>query len=162
MITHCRAMRDWKDNGSVFQFTDSACRTWNIRLDIAGVRRVKAGAGIDLLRPFEGNPPPIAIVANFPDLVAEIVWQLISPMAGGVSQDDFFASLDADKSAALMRAVEKEYADFFAVMGRTEVRAAIAMVRDKTIAMETAAVQSIAQRAATTGESVSNAPGSAE
>lgn len=148
-------------HGSVFQFTDSSNRTWNVRLDIAGVRRVKAGAGIDLLRPFEGNPPPVVIVANFPDMVAEIVWHLISPAANGVSQDDFFSAIDADRSAALLRAVEKEYADFFAAMGRTEVRSAIVMVRDQTNAMEATAIRSIARRAETSGESVSNAPESA-
>lgn len=102
-------------------FQDSTSRVWCVTVNIAAVKRVRAGLDIDLLDIADGSI--IDRLANDPVCLVDVLYLVCKPQAdaAGVTDEGFGesmsgAALDAGSSALL-----KELVDFFPDPRRRDV-----------------------------------------
>jgi hypothetical protein len=96
-------------------FTDTAGRTWSLRLTIAAVRGVRERAALDLCD-LEGGELPLALrLERDPGLLLSALAALLEGQLQerGVSQADLEGSLDGSAYAAAAQAFWGELSDFF-------------------------------------------------
>ena len=102
------------------RFTDQKNRSWEVRITIGAVKRVKSYTGLDILDQSGDNPLTIRLYED-PIQLAEVLWGLISDQAQAqnVTEEDFGSSLGGAAMAQAYDAVVSELSDFFQSGGKT-------------------------------------------
>lgn len=103
-----------------------AGHVYSARVDIAGLRRVKALTGVDLIELVRGQLA--AEMANDPVQLCVALWALIKPQAdaNGLTEEAFYEHLAGDVLAEATNALLEGVVDFFPKRHREVLRAALA------------------------------------
>lgn len=114
-------------------FRDEHGRDWTLALTVDAVKRVKALAGVDLMRldqVVDGVPVVQRLVVDVVT-ICDVAFAILKPQADdrGVSDEQFAAGLGGDGIRVLSQALMEEITDFFRKLGRTE---AVAMLHQAT------------------------------
>jgi len=109
------------------QFTDNAGRTWTLAITVDAIRRVQGLAKVNLANLMDGEPPLLTRLQTDLVLLADVLWAIVEPQARQVGVDDaaFGQALGGDAIAGANDALWEELADFFRLLRRTNVTAAI-------------------------------------
>ena len=148
-------------------FTDTEKRTWELKLTIGGVKRVRGLLKINLLNPLGGarpgdskgrprRPPLITRLQLDMALLIDTVFALVKPAADelGVTDEQFGEALGGDAAYDAYQAFMAEWRDFFQRLRReTEAKAIAAQIElvaaeDKRTAELIPQVTAAAERAA--------------
>jgi hypothetical protein len=106
-------------------FTDTQGRKWDVRLDVAAVRRVRDQAGVDLLN--LSDESTLHRLVYDPMGLAAVLWALLEPaaQAAGVTEEQFAAGLGGDALTAATDALLESVVGFFRPAQRRVLQAAI-------------------------------------
>jgi len=108
-------------------FKDSNGKEWQVRLDIATVKRVRDYLDVDLLEPENGKPPLLTKLGTDVILLCDVIYCIVKPQAdeAGITDEQFGAVLDGDAILNAQKAFYEELIDFFRRCGRTDQATAI-------------------------------------
>jgi hypothetical protein len=118
-------------------FIDSTGRSWQVHLNVAAVKRVKALLGIDLLdllkTETDGDVPLMTRLAQNVVLRVDVIFAVLKPQAeqAGVTDETFGEALGGEAILAASEAFFEELTSFFREMGRTELASALS--KQKTV-----------------------------
>lgn len=120
-------------------FKDAAGRAWEVVIDVAAVRRVRAAVGLDLLALAENGARPLGELLGDAVLVVEVLYVLCEPQAkaASVSDEDFGRLFAGDVLEAATDAFTEELVDFFPRRLREAMRRMLAKARDLSARMLT-------------------------
>lgn len=123
-------------------FTDTAGRTWSIRLTLGSALAVKGTTGADLLNPEAGDPPLLTRLGTDEMLLGEVLCALLTDQfeTHKVTAEDVRNSFDGPTLLAAHKAFYEELEDFFRSRGRTD-RAAMVAKQAAIIARGVAAIE---------------------
>jgi len=109
-------------------FTDTAGRTWSIRLTLGSALAVKESTGADLLNPEAGDPPLLTRLGTDEMLLGEVLCALLADQfeTHSVTAEDVRNSFDGPTLLAAHKAFYAELEDFFRSRGRTDRAAMVA------------------------------------
>ncbi len=113
-------------------FTDTANRTWTIRLTLGTAMQVRDKLGIDLLAPEAGDPPLLTRLASDEMLLGEVLCALIEDQFEkyNLTAEDVKFAFDGNTLMAAQRAFYEELIDFFQNRGRADrAKAVMAQMR---------------------------------
>jgi len=122
------------------EFTDAQDRKWQLRLDIAALKRIRARIGQSFMQflaeelnstmpPTEGDKQATELDASSqgitysrltdPEILAEVIFAIIQPQAEqrGVSFEDFCGALYGEACTRALEAFTKELGFFVASLG---------------------------------------------
>ena len=100
---------------SMHSFTDSAGRAWNIEINVAAVKRVRAMLEVDLYRLLEDGVQGLEKLLGNVVLLVDVIYVLCrdQAIAVGVSDEQFGAAFSGDSLDAAATAFVEELIDFF-------------------------------------------------
>lgn len=109
-------------------FTDTAGRTWTIRLDLGSALAVKEQLNIDLLQIEAGEPPLLTRLGTDELLLGQVICCLLGNQfeTHHVSESDVRTSFDGATLLAAQKAFYEELVDFFQSRGRSDRAKAVA------------------------------------
>lgn len=95
------------------KFTDTAGREWPVALNVATVKRIRDGAGLDVLKLAEQKT--LVQLLDDPCKLAEVLWCVIEPEANKreISPEDFGSALAGDCLEAATDCLLEALCDFF-------------------------------------------------
>ncbi|MGE4157704.1 MAG: hypothetical protein AB7F75_01250 [Planctomycetota bacterium] len=139
-------------------FTDSRQRKWEIAINVATIKRVRALTGKDLLAIADGDL--LQTLVGDPVLLADILWVLVQPQAQaqGVSDEDFGSALAGDAIEAATAAFLEELVDFFPQSRRQLLQRALKALRDLEAVILREADQKLEEAIQTLGGSSGSSP----
>ena len=97
-------------------------------LRLGTLRRIQGALGIDILNPFDGDPPLIARLGTDAGLIIDCVWVAVerdAKAAGLADAQAFLDAMSASEAAAVVTAWQEELENFFQQLGRRELVAAM-------------------------------------
>lgn len=105
------------------QFKDTEGVAWTVEAHIGSLKRVLALAQIDLLKPTEGDPPPIVRLDRDIACLVDCLYAIVQPQAEqrDVSDVQFAERLGGQAVADARAALMAELHDFFQSAGRRDV-----------------------------------------
>jgi hypothetical protein len=112
-------------------FKDTEGRAWTVRVDVAGVKRVRALAGVDLMEAATRGAEALGELLADPVKVCDTLYALCLPEAErrGVTDEDFGRALCGDEIEAAAHALAAGLVDFFPARSREPLRKYLAAVR---------------------------------
>jgi hypothetical protein len=125
-------------------FTDTAGRTWTMKLNLGTAMAVKGKLDIDLLQPEAGDPPLLTRLGTDEMLLGEVLCAMLEGQfeAHNVTEEDVRNGFDGETLLAAQKAFYEELIDFFQSRGRNDRAKAVA----KQMAMTDAAVAVVETR----------------
>ena len=95
------------------QFMDCEARTWNLRIDIDAIRRVRSAHSIDLATAL-ASPEAIERLTNDIVLTVDVIYEICRPVAEkhGVTPESFGQSLAGDALGQAVTAFEEALVEF--------------------------------------------------
>jgi hypothetical protein len=96
-------------------FTDGAKRTWELKITVTSMRRVKELADFDLAGALDDKCKPLMELLGNPERLAQVLYALCKPQLDekAVSADDFGDALYGDPLEAAGMALATEAVSFF-------------------------------------------------
>lgn len=124
-------------------FVDEAGRSWNIRIDVAAIRQVRAKRGVDLAKVM-GSQEELQKLLDDPCLWVDVLWDLVEQQAKtqGVDPEAFAHGLIGDSFEAANNALIEAIIDFFPSSRREILRRLLSKVKE----METLSLESVSQQ----------------
>ncbi len=153
-------------------FRDSDGRSWEVVLNVAQMKRVRAALGVDLANVIAlGKDGAVRVdlldrIANDPCLLVDILWVLVEGQAKerGVTDEGFGSALAGDSIDAATRALLDELVEFFPGAKRLFLAKAVELSRkfagEWTSVLEKALADPELERRI--GESMRSSPSSPE
>ncbi len=128
-------------------FTDTAGRTWTLKLNLGTAMAIKDKLGIDLLQPESppatdpSGPPVLTRLGTDEMLLGEVLCAMLEKQleAHRVTEDGVRSAFDGQTLLAAQKAFYEEMIDFFRSRGRQDRAKAVA----KQVAMIDAAIAAI-------------------
>jgi len=101
-------------------FTDAQKRPWNIEINVAAIKRVRDGAGVDLYALIDDGAKPLGELLGDPVKLVEVLYVLCAGRVEelGLQPEDFGAAFDGDALEAASEAFTEELVNFFPSRGR--------------------------------------------
>jgi len=127
-------------------FSDALARTWEISINVATVRRVRALTGVDLPGLFGDEMRGLAALLSDPVKLVDVLWVLIGrqAVAAAVNEESFAEGLLGDTLRAATEAFLEELVDFFPEAGRrAALREVLAKGKEVAAALTTRARQTV-------------------
>lgn len=111
-------------------FVDEAGRNWNIRIDVAAIRHVRAKRGVDLAKVM-GSQEELSKLIDDPCLWVDVLWDLIEEQANtqGVTAEAFAHGLAGDAFESASTALIEAIIDFFPTSRREILRRLLGKVK---------------------------------
>ncbi len=96
-------------------FTDNACRTWCVAINVAAIKRVRGLLDIDLYQLVDDGLKQLGKLVSDPVQLVDVLYVLCreEAIARGVSDEDFGRALAGDAITLAAEAFVEELIDFF-------------------------------------------------
>lgn len=103
-------------------FSDSEARSWELRVDVDAIRRVRAAHGIDLATVL-ANEASIEKLTSDIVLTIDVIFELVRPAANrlGITAEDFGRSLAGDALGNAITAFEEALVEFLPESNRRAI-----------------------------------------
>jgi hypothetical protein len=123
-------------------FTDNACRSWSININIGSIKRVRSTLDVNLLDAIDGKL--IERLVTDPILLCDAIYVLCESEAAarGITDEQFGQAMAGDAIESATSALLEELVDFFPSGKRQVLTKALAKLK----AFETKAIQLASKR----------------
>lgn len=108
-------------------YRDTEGVEWTVSVNIAALKRVQTLAGVDMLRPTDGDPPPIVRLDRDIACLVDCLFAIVRPQAEQreISDEAFAERLGGQAVADARSALMDELQRFFLEAGRRDVASMI-------------------------------------